>query len=235
LPEPIRELPDFEVAPAEVARVADVPVAVDGRRVGARPDPAIGEIDTIDRQASQVPGVDVGTQVARLPAEGAGAISGERHADGRRDRAARTTGRRCGRWRGCWRRCRGWRSRRWRSRRRWGGGRRIPVAEGGVIDVEAGRAGGRLRIEVGAGQRPAPGHGRGARQERPARGVDRASGESEVGGRPVGVHRQRHLAGRGSALQTHPDVGGVAPATDQLRGHALARTIPGGCPAGDEQ
>src|SRR5687768_15796406 len=77
----------FEVAPGEITRVADVPETVDLSRVGAGGDIHIAEVDAVDRQAGHVPVVDERAQVAGLPAEGAGAIEGERSCDGGGHRA----------------------------------------------------------------------------------------------------------------------------------------------------
>src|SRR5690349_18224261 len=78
----------FEVAPGEVAGVADVPEAVDLGRVGTGGDVGVGEIDAVDGQAGQVPGVDEAPQVAGLPAEATGAVPDEGRGDGGGDRAA---------------------------------------------------------------------------------------------------------------------------------------------------
>ncbi len=79
------------MTPGVIALVTAVPIPVDLGRVGTGRRIFIGEIDTIDRQARQVPGVDVATQVTRLPAEGASAIIRERSSDGASYRAARGT------------------------------------------------------------------------------------------------------------------------------------------------
>ncbi len=80
----------FEMAPGKIARVAHIPITVDLGRIGTRRGIFIGEVHTVDRQARQVPGIDEGAEVARLPAEGAGPILGERRGNGSRHRAAWT-------------------------------------------------------------------------------------------------------------------------------------------------
>ena len=78
----ICDLFGFEVAPGEVARVADVVEAVDLGRIGRCRSVDVGDAYTVDRQACDVPGVDIGTQCAGLPAEGAGPVMGEGRRDG---------------------------------------------------------------------------------------------------------------------------------------------------------
>ena len=70
----------LEVRPRESTDVVDVIHAVDfsGHAVG----PTVGVVDAINRQAGQVPGIDVCAQVAGLPAEGTCAVVGERRGDG---------------------------------------------------------------------------------------------------------------------------------------------------------
>ena len=48
----------FEVTPGEIARVAHIPEAIDLGRIGTGRGPFIGEINTVDRQVRQVPGID---------------------------------------------------------------------------------------------------------------------------------------------------------------------------------
>ena len=87
----------FDVTPGEIACIADVPVPVDLRRIGTGRGPFIGEIDTVDRQARQVPGVDERAKIAGLPAERTCSIVGEggrdRSIDGAAGRAAALRGR----------------------------------------------------------------------------------------------------------------------------------------------
>ncbi len=59
------------MAPGNAAGVANVPEAGDLGRVGSGRHIEIGDIDTVDRYTRRIPGVDVCTQVAGLPAEGA--------------------------------------------------------------------------------------------------------------------------------------------------------------------
>src|SRR5512138_2243926 len=72
------------IAPA----VFDIPVTIDLWRIGAGASPFVGEIDTIDRQLVQIPGIDVGAEVAGLPAERPCPIPGERRRDRGIHRAA---------------------------------------------------------------------------------------------------------------------------------------------------
>jgi hypothetical protein len=54
----------FEVAPGKIAGVTDVPETVYlGWQIGCS-NIYVGEIDAIDRQAGEIPGVDVATQIA---------------------------------------------------------------------------------------------------------------------------------------------------------------------------
>ena len=84
----------FEVSPGDTAVVAHVPETVKLCGVRARCDIQVGLVDTIDRQAGQIPRVDVKTKVTGLPAERACAIITKRSRDGRCHRAAsaRTSG-----------------------------------------------------------------------------------------------------------------------------------------------
>ena len=87
----------FEVAPGYAAVVAHVPEAADLGWIGSRCHVEVGGTDTVDGDAGRIPGVDVGAQVAGLPAERAGAVKGEGRGDGGCHRAARAASGRRGR------------------------------------------------------------------------------------------------------------------------------------------
>ena len=76
------------MTPGKVADVDDVPVTVDLGRQVAGEDVLVCEVDSVDRQFGQVPGVDVATQVGSLPTERAGAVLDEGSRDGIVDRIA---------------------------------------------------------------------------------------------------------------------------------------------------
>ena len=87
------------MAPSNGAVVTDIPVAVDLGWVRTGGNVEIGCVHAIDRYAGRVPGVDIGSQVGRLPAERACAIIGKRSSDGGCHRAAGShtnRGRNCG-------------------------------------------------------------------------------------------------------------------------------------------
>src|SRR3954467_11592633 len=81
-------LSGFEVAPGEATVVAHVPETVDLGRVRTGSGVDIGDVDAVDRHAVVIPVIDEAAQVARLPAEGAGAVEGEGRRDGGCYRAA---------------------------------------------------------------------------------------------------------------------------------------------------
>ena len=70
------------------AVVADVPETTDLGRVGTRSHIQVGDVGSIDGNTGGVPGVDIATERAGLPAERTGTILDEPGGNGRADRAA---------------------------------------------------------------------------------------------------------------------------------------------------
>ena len=70
------------------AVVFDVPEATDLGRVGTRSHVEIGNAGSVDGDTGGIPGVDISTERAGLPAEGARTIKGKAGGDGGCHRAA---------------------------------------------------------------------------------------------------------------------------------------------------
>ena len=70
------------MTPGDAAIIANIPVAADLGRIGTGCDIEIGLVNAVDRQAGQIPRVDVRTEVAGLPAERTCAIITEWGGDG---------------------------------------------------------------------------------------------------------------------------------------------------------
>lgn len=72
------------MTPGIIAGIADIPVsAYFGGQIGGG-DVFVGEINPIDRQLGHIPRVDVGAEIAGLPAERAGPILDEWSCNGGR-------------------------------------------------------------------------------------------------------------------------------------------------------
>ncbi len=136
----------FEVTPGNIAHIAHIPVTIDLGRIRTGWRVFIREVHAVDRQARHVPGVDVATKVARLPAEGANTIVLIRSSNTARHRATGKTLRSGRSWGKRWRdrsagrgRCIG------RRDRRAGGriGRRNRAASWGRCIRRCGRGTGR--------------------------------------------------------------------------------------------